>query len=252
MNMNPFQPTSVETQETKEMINTKKKTKRIICYIVLVFILIVTPFIGSSIMRSNFENRKNLQVSEIRSYAYNAAYEHNEKEYHVTNDVQISIGKLQTESKLEVLKVYDIEYEIYNDTNALGGNTIWLEVPGKGTYTVDLSISEFIADAARHYILVRVPKPKITQFSLDYANIVPLLADKSGFTRITDYSSYEYGIELAQQQLETASQEIQDELNANTKYYESAKTNTKTILEHLVKQVNPLIPDLIVEVEFID
>ena len=80
---------------------------------------------------------------------YQKYYDSAEAEYHVQNRASIRIGNISETGKLEVLKVSDVELIIDDSDLFEGGITSWLEVPGEGTYVVDLEAAEFVVDNDR-------------------------------------------------------------------------------------------------------
>ena len=157
----------------------------------------------------------------------------------------ITIGDLKEIAKLEVLKVSDVEYIIEEGATNSNGITSWLEVPGQGTYVVDLQAAEFIVDDERAYVKVRAPYPELTNISIDYANVQKLF-----FKNDILNDSYKVGEELAQRQLNSADMLIKKEFASNQRFYLSAQEAAVSTIQCLVKQLNPQNTDMTVEVEF--
>lgn len=176
---------------------------------------------------------------------YQKYYNWAEEQYHVKNRVTISLGDLRETANLEVLKVSDTEYIINGPEDNDANITSWLEVPGEGTYIVNLQAAEFIVDDERAYVLVRAPNPSLTNISIDYANVNKLFF-KNDFLD----DNIRVGEDLARQQLEGADVLIKKELTSNQYFYQSAQDAAVTAIQYLVKQFNPDIPELTVEVEF--
>ena len=68
--------------------------------------------------------------------------------------------------------------------------------------------------------------------------------------RLIVNGSYKEGEELAKAQYDIAYTKIVKEFSSNQYFYNSAKKAAENTIRCLVKQLNPSIPDLIVEVEF--
>ena len=124
----------------------------------------------------------------------------------------------------------------------------WLEVPGYGVFTVDLQSAEFIIDNERGYVLIRLPYPELSEFTIDYENVEVLNFEDSGIFK----NSAKVGEDLARKQLQSAELTMRQSVNSNQKYYQAAENDATNILLNLVKQLNPQIENLVVDVEFIE
>ena len=176
---------------------------------------------------------------------YQKYYDSAEAEYHVQNRASIRIGNISETGKLEVLKVSDVEL-IIDDSNLFeGGITSWLEVPGEGTYVVDLEAAEFVVDNDRAYVLARVPYPELTNVSIDYSNVNKILFKDDVFN-----GSYKQGEELARKQLSEADLLIKKEFASNERFYLNAQDAAESTIMYLIQQLNPGVENLVVEVEF--
>lgn len=129
--------------------------------------------------------------------------------------------------------------------NNSGNVTAWLEVEGEGTFVVDLQATEFIIDNDRHYVLVRIPNPELT-------NINIIKTTRRLFADDWRDGSYREGVDLALKQRNEASLQIQKALLSNQYIFSSAKDVAVAMIGNLVKQFNPDIPDLQVDVEFME
>ena len=135
----------------------------------------------------------------------------------------------------------DIEY-VFRE----GNTKIWTSVKGHGTYTVDLSLAEFLVDQDRQYVLVRVPSPKLSTAGLDYEYENYLFEDG-----VFNGSTKE-GFGLAREDLRKAQNQLQIKLASTQSYYESAQNSANEIIENLVKNFNPEATELVVAVDFVD
>lgn len=226
-------------------------TVALIVFVVLAFLCVYlvrdTINIGASALAENYSSAYLSEKDTAYKAQYQSYYEVAEKEYHVSNEVSIYIGDLKEEEKLEVLKVSDVEFIIEDKGDNSGNMVSWLEVPGEGTFVVDLKASEFIIDNERHYVLVRVPYPELTNVMIEYANVNKLLFKDDLFN-----GSYREGEELATQQLGEADLLIKKEFLSNQNFYLSAQKAAKSMISNLVKRLTPDVPDLTVVVEFIE
>lgn len=200
---------------------------------------------GASALFNSYNSTYALERDAAYQAQYEKYYERAEREYHVSNRVTVSIGDLRETAALEVLTVSDIEYIVEEGSANRNGITSWLEVPGQGTYIVDLQAAEFIVDNERAYVLVRAPYPELTNITINYANVQKLF-----FKNDWRNDSYKVGEELARKQLSSADMLIKKEFASNQHFYLSAQEAARSTIQCLVKQLNPEISDLTVEVEF--
>lgn len=211
--------------------------------------------VGASVAGDAYITEKENRAEEVYQQFYQRSYEIAEKKHHVSNKTTITIGTLREQAKIEVLKVSDVEYVTEDKLNGnwlkdlfVGNLVSWLEVPGHGVFTVDLQSGEFIIDDDRQYVLIRVPTPALTEFTIETEHVEVLYFNDSG---IFDHST-ECGVDTAEKQLKSAHLTMLQEMSSNQTFYSLAQENTRDILTNLVKQLNPDKPDLIVEVEFMD
>lgn len=247
--LTPFQLGQQEKSKKAAERNRNRKTitscATIIMAVMALALAIGSLGAGSSAAADSYHATYAAEQAAVYDAQYQKYYELAEEQYHVKNRVTISLGDLKETADLEVLKVSDTEYI----TNGLEDNdaniTSWLEVPGEGIYIVDLQAAEFIVDDERAYILVRAPHPSLTNISIDYANVNKLLFENDFFN-----DSIRVGEDLARQQLGEADVLIKKEFASNQHFYQSAQDAAVTTIQYLVKQFNPDIPELTVEVEF--
>ena len=218
--------------------------------------------VGVSAAADSYGEKKEQVEEAVYNTFYQKSYEISEKKHHVSNDIAITIGNLQEQSKLEVLEICDVAYkvtpvkekefieEIIGAVQEIFSDELesWLEVPANGVFVVDLKSAEFIVDNARQYVLIRVPNPELSEFTIDYAGVNLLYFEDGGLLK----KSAAVGEDMAREMLQSAELELLQEANSNQQYYKNATENAKKILTNLVKQLNPDVPDLLVEVEFIE
>lgn len=243
-------PPAKTTGNKRKTSRRKKRAKNIavIEMVAVAAMVIITIILGRGIINAGataamdsytaaYDTEKNEAYETIRQYFYDSA----ESKYHVSNRVSISIGELKEEAKLEVLEVSDTEYIIVDE-----GINSWLEVPGKGTYIVDLQAAEFIVDDERGYVLVRAPYPELADVTVDFKNVKKLFFRDDKWHN----ESYSDGEDLARDQLSKADALIQREFESNEYYYKSAQEAAISSIICLVEQLNPDVEGLTVEVEF--
>lgn len=71
---------------------------------------------------------------------------------------------------LLLLQADHVEYVIESKKDNDDGIEVWMEFYGDGIFTVDMKASEFIIDYDRQYVLVRVPRPELTNCRITQAN----------------------------------------------------------------------------------
>lgn len=221
----------------------------IVLSIVMIFsiILIFGDMVssGAEALADSYSNAYNEQKSATYQEKYETYRNTAEEKYHVSNRVSIYVGNLKEEEKLEVLKVSDVEFIIEDKDNNDGNVISWLEVPGEGTFVVDLKAGEYVVDNERAHVLVRVPYPELTNITIDYANVQKILFKDDIYN-----GSYREGEDLARQQLSQAELLIKKEFTSNQNFYLNAQEAAISTIETLVKQLNPEVENLVVDVEF--
>lgn len=201
--------------------------------------------IGASSLQDNYITYYSSEKKETYQKIYDAFFTKAEEEYHVSNKVSISIGEIKELNKLEVLRVSDVEYIIEDKQDNASNIISWLEVPGEGVFVVDLAAGEYIVDNEREFIHVRIPYPELANIMIDYENVEKILFKNDIFD-----DSYSIGEELAEQQLNKANMLIKKEFISNQYFYSTAQDAARSTIINLVKQMNPNVPNIKVEVEF--
>ena len=264
----------METNEQKESIlsfDSIKKTMQqnnntiwILISSVIIILVTICSLIwlqtvrdGKEAAQSAYEKTKKTVEDKVYKDIYQDSYKKAEEKHHVANRVNISLDSMDETAQLEVLKVSDIEYTIYEEKDGIpvikwvkdavtGSVSSWIAVPGSGVFTVNLKAGEYIIDNDRRYVLVRVPEPEMTQFTIDYDKVDILEVSDKGLI-----PSAKRGEQHIKEQLEKAYLMIRQKMMSNQKFYESAQKSAENVIEALVKELNPDIPDLVVDVEFI-
>ena len=246
------EPANSDPKEQISVIFRVLSNKKIVLPTLVVILLIVSIILiksgisaGASALASSFDVSYVAEKENSYEKLYQAAFDRAEENYHVSNSVLISIGNLSESQKLEVLKANDVEFITEDRDSNSGKVTVWLEVEGEGTFVLDLQAAEFIIDNEHQYVLARIPNPELTNitikkttrklFSDDYAN-----------------GSFSEGVNLALKQRNEANLQIQKALLSNAYIYSNAKDVSVSVIKNLVKQFNPNIPNLTVDVEFMN
>ncbi len=260
----------------KEMIPARKQKRKInksFIYIaiflviggliaVCVYLFYDTLTVGTAATNSAFQAEKETSSEEAYDWFYNKSYTAAEASHHVSNDVSITIGSLREEAKLEVLNVSNIEYTIFSNENEGTSRqsfwdfvtadeddlVSWFAIPGNGVFTVDLRTAEFIIDEERAYVLLRIPRPELTEFTIDFANVEILYFEDSGLFK----NSAKAGVDLALEALQDAEQTLREEILSDQRFYQAAYDNAVSLLTCLIMELNPDFSNLTVDVEFIN
>lgn len=216
----------------------------------IVLMIVVAIYLSANLFTVSREAAQNAYRSEVDRVAeetakgyYDWAFRKAEEENHVSNKVSITVGKLEEQSKLEVLQVGDTVVRSFGEEDA----TVWAAVPCIGVYTVDLTMSEFLVDEERHYVDVRVPEPRLTNFEV--------AAPEIKIYRVEDgkwlgNGNYREGQQLASEMLKDASAEGRTKIQENQRYFDAAKESAEFLLTGLIQNLNPEVADLWVGVEF--
>lgn len=200
---------------------------------------------GGKSAKEAYMNAESMAAEETYNKIYDVAFEASEKKYHVKNNISIDIASIQEEAKLEVLRVSDVEYVIESKKDNDDGIEVWMEFYGDGVFTVDMKASEFIIDYEHQYVLVRVPRPELTNCRITQAN---QLFWQNGICN----KSISVGIDKAVNMRNEGYKKLKNYMKSNTKFYKSAKTSAQIIISDLVRKLNPGQTSLVVEVEFVD
>lgn len=223
-----------------------------ICFAVTVILIMVAAFVisnaihkGGESAKEAYESAKDRASEDAYNRFYDTAYASAERKYHVSNNVSIEVASIREEANLEVLKVSDVEYVIESKDDNENGIEVWMEFYGDGVYTVDMKASEFIIDSDRQYVLVRVPRPELTNCRITQRN--RLFWQNGAFNK-----SLSVGTDLAVEMENAGYAKLNNYMKSNPQFYKSAKSSAQTVIANLVKSLNSELTDLVVEVEFMD
>ena len=225
------------------------KKATILLMVSIVFLLVISGVLWRSTISSgvksairNYSYAKEEKRAEAKEYAYNKAYEFAIKNNQATNEVYISTQEIKETANLQVLAV--LEREVVTQTEEEKNDiTYWILYEGKGIYTVNLQISEFIIDQERHYVLARIPKPEL---SINYGEQEVKLSTQTGWFNGTAKE----GVEISKNARARAQAAIREKIENNNEYSRKAETAAKSQVEKLIRLFNDSVEDLTVEVEF--
>lgn len=210
-----------------------------------VFLVVTTLSNAKRAAIDAYENAKNEEESLVYEQFYSVSYNLSEARYHTENQVTMTVDGICNESQLEVLRVSD-SLLVESDTGS------WVSILGHGVYTVDLSQCEFVTDATRQYVLVRVPSPKLSSVAVD--NVDAPFGNNTTLDKwISEFKgNTSEGVNAAIKDRAEAQAQIEYELASNQSYLNQARDSAKRILTKLVKDLNPKWKNLTVEIEFMD
>ena len=219
--------------------------------IVLAVVILVS---GGMLARHHYQAVRD----ETYNCFYQTAFDLAEQQNHVSNEIAISVTSAKEVSRLEVLRAGDSVY-LAKNADETDDMISWVEVQGEGVFTTDLSAAEFICDSPRQHVLVKAPVPILSEFRISDSRTLFLKKDKQfqfpfWFPFIGKPTfrngSVQAGMNLAMDQRNEAYVQLEDSMKQNRYFHESAKDSAVRAIELLVKQWNPDLPDLQVDVEF--
>lgn len=231
--------------------NRKGTISTVICTVLMMVFVVASIIVshntlvdGAAAVSDGYESAFASEKEASYQALYNKYYDKAEADHHVANRASIYIGNIREMDKLEVLKVRDVEFVVNNSDDNSGNIISWLEVPGEGTFVVDLSAAEFVVDSERAHVSVRLPRPELTNVVIDYSNVNKLVFEDDMFN-----GSFQEGEDLARKQLGEGDLLIKKEFAANEHFYLNAEASAISSIQCLVRALNPEI-DLTVDVEF--
>lgn len=254
----------VETDKSKKEQNIKKVEKKsrdykkiisillgVIAFILFILVIFFPIYQIPKIAQSSFnqyidskdtvsQNTKD-KISEVFS-------NYVEEKNHVSSNLDIKIGNIKEQANLEVLKISHVAYVVEDAKNNDKKMTVWMAIPGEGTFIVDLKSSEFIVDSIRKTVKIKVPIPKL-QYSIIYED-KEILFMKDEPSIFSSSSGGKISDEINTRLENMANKEIESEFTSNANYFNSAKNSTISLLQQLINRLNPNIEGINVEVEF--
>lgn len=252
MNEKAIAEKSSPKKPAAKKLKFKKGTGTVICIVLMIVMVAAALMLFQNVIFNGAEalaDGYNAAFVSEKEAAYQALYQKYydkaEAEHHVANRASIYIGNIKETKKLEVLKVSDVEFIVEDSGDNSGHITSWLEVPGEGTYVVDLSAAEFIVDNERAHVSVRLPYPELTNVAIDYSNVKKILFKDDFFN-----GSYKQGEELANKQLGQGDLLIKKEFASNEHFYLNAQEAAVSTIQCLIRELNPKVENLTIDVKF--
>ena len=224
--------------------NCNSDVKQVSAIVFLCVLLLLLFNSGINVLFDNYEETYSAEKDSAYQAQYTKYYDRAEKKNHVSNEISISINELEEIADLEVLTVSDTECITQNADKSNGNVTSWVKASGTGTYTVNLKDAEYVVDAGRSYVLIRLPSLEIKNIRLD--QLEDILFKKEGIGN----GNFKEGVAQNMHEEEYALQAITASIEANQYFYEYAENAAISTIKRLVTQLNPDVPDLTVEVEF--
>ena len=229
----------------------------LICFLGLILLAFCTFILG---IQGTYHSAKDTAKQETEESFYNAVFELSESAHHLSNDITIQIQGITEIRNLEVLNVFLTDYQVWPEQETSGGvldivvdpligdAEAWIRFDGIGIFTVSLQNADFILDEQRKSVLVRVPSPVMER--------VLIQPDEDDVLYTSDAGLFNNASDTGQQLVLSLTQKAQQDMIAkarsNPEYYAQAKASAEKTITQLIKNLNPDLPDLIVEVEFID
>lgn len=229
----------------------------LICFLGLILLAFCTFILG---IQGTYHSAKDTAKQETEESFYNAVFELSESAHHLSNDITIQIQGITEIRNLEVLNVFLTDYQIWPEQETSGGvldivvdpligdAEAWIRFDGIGTFTVSLQNADFILDEQRKSVLVRVPSPVMERVLIQQDEDDVLYTSDAGLFNNASDTGQQLVLSLTQK----AQQDMTAKARSNPEYYAQAKASAEKTITQLIKNLNPDLPDLIVEVEFID
>ena len=172
-----FLPARPERKMRQRKIPKKIFSGSNICIVIIVISIIIGLLLiprtvdkAAEFAGEAYTSAKDRAAEDAYNKFYDTAFASAERKYHVSNNIAIEVASVREEANLEVLRVSDVEYVIESKDDNKDRIETWVEFYGDGVYTVDMRASEFIIDSDRQYVLVRVPKPELTNCKITQTN----------------------------------------------------------------------------------
>ena len=229
----------------------------LICFLGLILLAFCTFILG---IQGTYHSAKDTAKQETEESFYNAVFELSETAHHLSNDITIQIQGITEIRNLEVLNVFLTDYQVWPEQETSGGvldivvdpligdAEAWIRFDGIGIFTVSLQNADFILDEQRKSVLVRVPSPVMERVLIQQDEDDVLYTSDAGLFNNASDTGQQLVLSLTQK----AQQDMTAKARSNPEYYAQAKASAEKTITQLIKNLNPDLPDLIVEVEFID
>lgn len=229
----------------------------LICFLGLILLAFCTFILG---IQGTYHSAKDTAKQETEESFYNAVFELSESAHHLSNDITIQIQGITEIRNLEVLNVFLTDYQVWPEQETSGGvldivvdpligdAEAWIRFDGIGIFTVSLQNADFILEEQRKSVLVRVPSPVMERVLIQQDEDDVLYTSDAGLFNNASDTGQQLVLSLTQK----AQQDMTAKARSNPEYYAQAKASAEKTITQLIKNLNPDLPDLTVEVEFID
>lgn len=159
----------------------------------------------------------------------------------------ITIEKIEEVNNLEVLEVRRNTVVVESSDNNDSGTFSWLSMTGSAVYVVNLDMAEYLIDQRRSSVTIRVPKPVF-----EYRQIDKIVNLATHTEKKLKNGSIAEGEEIAQKLIKEGNETIRAELQADQESPQKAQEAAVKMITSLVRQTNPEVHDLHVNVEFME
>ena len=193
-------------------------------------------YLGMNAAKKAYSDAFDDESQKAYDAIYQLAYNQTEASYHVSNRATIAIGPIKEKMSLETLSVDEVVYEQADES--------FFEVHGTGIFTVNLQTAEYIIDDDRSYILVRLPEPTLSEFTIRPEHTRKLIENGKWL------STPQTGVAIASDMLKRAENDIKASIMNNQQYYRYAKESAVSVLTKLIQKINRGVEDLTIEIEF--
>ncbi|MCQ2465491.1 MAG: hypothetical protein MJ095_07910 [Oscillospiraceae bacterium] len=232
----------------------KRKRRRTVNLAAVVpALLIVTVFIvnlcinsstvkkGSKAFMNAYETERDAAAPTVYEDFFKSALE----QYRTKNEINTEIPTENYDGKIEVFRICDTAC-IPQTEDGNDDPTAYLEVPCTGVYTVNLNYTEFITDLQRNSVTLRIPRPELTEFTVDTEN-----AKLKNGQGIIISNSKMTSSEYIQSHVEENDPVIRESILNNTVFTENACEAAKKRISQIIMAYNPF-ESIDAEVEFIN
>lgn len=247
-----------EKKTAAKRVQPHKGLERLAIWVLFVALLVFLVIRGIGVVRAavdnSYQEAKKAQAEQVEQQFYDMSFEIAERAHHVQNRATISVEGLRAEQNLQVLRVSEVAYRFHLENPE--GNlflTLWDQIAGDyqyvweirqdGIFSVNLQAAEFITDPVRQTVLVRVPRPELSSLKEQPSEIV---YKHEGVMQ----QLFNLDTSLPPEEYAAAVQEIRESILSNESYLEQAKNQAVMLLENLIRQLNPHLPNLQITVEF--
>lgn len=194
---------------------------------------------GADAFSQGYFNFRDSQSEQTYDEFYEAAVEQYKPVYSLITDITTENGFLS------VFTAHDTSY-IPQEASDSVESPFYIALTCSGTFTVDMHSAEIITDEQRKTVTVRIPRPELTDFTVDFDSAE--LINTSG---IKISSPGKSASEYAHEAAEEDDPVLMEKMLENKVFCENARDAAQKKIIQLIKAENPY-EDVTVEVEFIN